>query len=88
MSLEMFDIVRSSLETDVLGTTPLLIGAVLLFVGVLMVVSRIPPTYGFLLATPALLLFASGGLLPTWVAALVWVVAGGLWAVVLRSAMQ
>lgn len=76
MSLTELGAIAAFLEVDVFGSTTVLIGFALVFVILLIVMAKINVFLAFMLIMPALLAFAAFALIPTWIAAVVWLIVG------------
>ena len=74
MAITELDSIRALIETNLLGSTVLLVGAALVLPFVMLLVGRIPPFFTFLILSPAFLAFGQAGLLPQWIVAGTWIV--------------
>ena len=83
MTLAEIDSIRVLLETQIFGSTAILIGFVLVFVILLIVMAKINVFLAFIITSPAILAFSASALVPTWVTGVVW----SIYAVILFFAI-
>ena len=88
VSISELDTIRVLLETNLLGSTVLLVGAALVLPFLMLLVARIPPFFTFLILSPAFLAFGQAGLLPQWIVAGTWIVFALFWVFVTRLVYQ
>jgi len=88
VSVGELDAIRVLLETNLLGSTALLIGASLTVPLAMLLVARIPPFFTFLILSPAFLGFGQAGLLPNWVVGGTWIIFALFWVFVTRLVYQ
>lgn len=87
MSFKEFDMIRVLLETELLGTTGMLIAFVIFLPTALFMLARIPPFFTFLLMSPMIL--GIGALIGvSWAGGAIWLVIAIIWLLITRFVLQ